>query len=271
MSARESCVVLVEDDYYARTWMELLLRRDWRTRVVGEVGSPTDLSSVLEDLKAHNERIDLALIDTDVPFNEYWLKEVLAKLTKFSPRAAVLFTGVAANNKIAGLLASPNFAGYVLKAEICHSLAWAVSLAAEGNLVVTPGVCNLFGNNNAPPRGTLILDGRKPVIPLSKRDQERARMAFIFSMERHELADELGLTDDFSYGMVSELYEKIGLNDVLDGTVEPEQFFGSHPVVAAHVRRTLDHLKRTKSKKAKDKETLAFHLLTLPDIDEIGS
>ena len=34
---------------------------------------------------------------------------------------------------------------------------------------------------------------------------------------------------DYSYGMVSALYKKMGLDDVLEGKVEPEQYFGHHP------------------------------------------
>jgi hypothetical protein len=94
-------------------------------------------------------------------------------------------------------------------------------------------------------------------------------MAFIYSMERHAMANELGISEDFSYGVVSALYDKMGLDDVLSGSVDPEQYFGSHPAVISYLKLTLEHLKRTGSKKAKNKETLAFHLFTMPDIQEI--
>ena len=32
---RDIHVILIEDDLYARDYMAILLRRDWRTRVVG--------------------------------------------------------------------------------------------------------------------------------------------------------------------------------------------------------------------------------------------
>jgi DNA-binding NarL/FixJ family response regulator len=268
--AKEIRVLLVEDDFYARNWMELLLRRDWRTKVVDEVKSPAELASALEEINKHNKRVDIILIDTDVPRDPNWLVEALRNLSRHSPNTAILFTGIAPNHQVAKLLAQPNFAGYILKDEIRYSLPWAVSLAAERHMVVTPGVCELFDENNPLPPGTLILDGSQPIAALTKIEEKRSRMVFIFSMERHEFAHEEEITEDFSYGVVSALYKKLGLNNILEGEVEPEQFFGNHPAVLSHLEETLDHLNKSKSKKAKDKETLAFHLLTLPDIEEIS-
>ncbi|MEI7850038.1 MAG: hypothetical protein WCK35_29870 [Chloroflexota bacterium] len=276
---KEIRVILVEDDFYARNWMEMLLRRDWRTKVVGDAGNPVALSILLKEMQTHEERADLILIDTDIPYNNNWLSEALDSLLKHSPKAAVLFTGVTASNQIARLRAQPNFAGFILKDEIRYALAWAVSLAAEGHTIITPGVCDSFENTNPLPRGTLILDGRNPIARFSKRDTEAARLAFMFSMERRDLADELEISEDYSYGLVSSLYEKMGLNDVLKGDVDPEQYFGNHPAVKAHLKQAFETIqkvdakkatsKKNQSKKIKDKETLAFHLLTLPYIEEI--
>jgi hypothetical protein len=36
---KELNVIIVEDDPYARDFMSMLLRRDWRTQVVGEFSS----------------------------------------------------------------------------------------------------------------------------------------------------------------------------------------------------------------------------------------
>jgi len=272
---KEAQVLLVEDDIYARNWMELLLRRDWRTRVVGEVSNPVKLNSTIKDLKKHNERVDLVIIDTDIPYNPNWLPEVLRSLEINSPESRVLFTGVEPDLQIANLRTHANFAGYVLKDEICNSIAWAVSMASEPCIIVTPGVRNLFNKVNVLPPGSLILDGRKPIAleRLNNLEKKRSQMAFIFSMERHEFADEAGISEDYSYIVVSSLFEKIGLNDMLEDTLEEgavlDHYFSNYPVVMTHLKTTLEHLEETKSKKAKDKETLAFHLLTLPVIEEI--
>ena len=268
----ETSVLLFEDDFFARKWMELLLRRDWRTRVVGEANNPADLNGILDDLNKHEKRVDIFLIDTDMAHDPNWLAEALHKLKKQSPSTGIIFTGVEPNTQVSKWLGQSNFWGYILKDEIHCSLAWAVSLAAEHHIIVTPGVCNLFDGTNPLPTGTLILDGRNP-IPLtdfSDLEEKRARMAFIFSMGRREFADEEVISSDFSYGVVSALYKKMGLNDIIRGKAEPEQFFKGHPAVLSHLKKTIEHLKNTNSKKAEDKETLAFHFLTLPDIEEIS-
>jgi DNA-binding NarL/FixJ family response regulator len=266
---REIRVLLAEDDFYARNWMEMLLRRDLRTKLVGEVSEPAGLSAALEDINRHRERVDLILVDTDIPQSPRWLTEVIRNCEKYSPKTAILFTGCVPNAQVARLRTSSNFVGYILKEEIRYSLAWAVSLADKERIVITPGVFNFFDKNYTFPSGSLMLDGREPIANFSKRELERARMAFIYSMERHEMAHELGISEEFSYGVVSALYDKLGLDDVLDGRVDPEQYFGSHPAVINYLKLTLEHLKRTGSKKAKNKETLAFHLFTMPDIQEI--
>lgn len=300
---KEVNVLIVEDDFYARNAMELLLRRDWRTRVFREVGNPADFSKALSDLNKQQakdkedgvEKAYLVLIDTDIPLdpNSNWLNETMRNLEKQSPTTRALFTSVKPNAQIVKMLVMSNFAGYVLKDEIRYSLAWAVAYTRRYKLVVTPGVCDIFEGTNPLPHGTAVLDGRNQFAGLSRQDTERARMAFIFSMERHEIANESGITEEYSYGVSSDLFKKIGLNDVLSGEMDPKDYFGDHPSVLAHVEQAIAALqeaeeqdlpennrgKKPKGKnkadaakmpKTANKETLAFHLLTLPDIDEIS-
>jgi DNA-binding NarL/FixJ family response regulator len=269
---REVRVLLVEDDFYARGWMEMLLRRDWRTRVVGEADQARGLAVLLQALRAGQTRVDLALIDTDILATGGRLSEMLEMVARQLPHAQVLLSGVRPNPGVVQVPGEGQFAGYVLKDEIRYALAWAVSLAMEGHFVLTPGVRDLLGPL---PTGSLVLDGRNPVANFSKRDADAARLAFMFSMERRDLADELEISEEYSYGLVSSLYEKMGLNDILKSDASTEQYFGSHPAVQAHIRETIESLRGKEpggmAHKIKDKETLAFHLLTLPEIEEAGS
>jgi hypothetical protein len=278
--SKVSSVLIVEDDFYALNWMELLLRRDWRTRVIEVVGNPVELSNVLWNLdekfkkiykELHHEKklVDVILIDTDIPHDPQWLAEMLRCVEKYSPKSAILFTGVEPVNQIVKLMALPNVFGYVLKDEIRYSLSWAVSLASEYRYVVTPGILRICTDNTPLKSGTLIMDGRKSfshLIQGSKVDENRVRMMFLFSMQRHEVADEEGISEAYTYGVASSLYDQLRLDDILQGSIDPASLLGDHPIVLDHLKQTLEHLKKTGSKKAKDKETLAFHLLTLPDI-----
>lgn len=290
--ATDTNVLLVEDDFYARHMLELLLRRDWRTRVVGEANAPADVARVLSEIHDDELTVDLILLDTDIPHDPNWLTETLNNLVKHAPHKPILFIGMAPNSRVAKLFTQPYFAGYILKNEIRYSLAWAVSLAAEGHMVTTPGARNLLENVRPLPTGALILDGRNLIAAFSKLNAERARLALIFSMERQEIADELKKDDEYSYGIVSALFDAIGLNDVLLGEVQPEEYFGTHPVVLRHVNHAIEAIKKAEVKaldksqkadgpkrrgkpakvkmaKVKEKESLAFHLLTLPEIDPI--
>jgi DNA-binding NarL/FixJ family response regulator len=277
---KEVKVLIVEDDFYSRQWMELLLRRDWRTQVVGEVANPTELISLLHDLHRHSESVDLVIIDTEIPQDDHWLREVLEVIRIQNHEVLLLFVSVAPNLQIAQLLRQPNVAGYILKGEICHALAWAVALAAEDKKILSPGIYDLLKGDLSFPSKTLVLDGRNPVANFSPRDTEASRLAFMFSMERRDLADEMMISEDYSFGLVSSLYEKLGLNDLIRGDVRLDQIFADQPVIQFHFQQVIDFIKTRKDDekaddtkfklKVKDKETLAYHMLTMPLIEEIN-
>lgn len=275
--ARIVNVLLVEDDFYSRNLMEMLLRRDWRTSIVDEVGSPENLYKALESLEDQNLRVDLVLIDTDIPSNQNWLPEVMNHISSLSEKTSILFTSTSPNMIIYPLLKQKKCAGYILKNEIRFALAWAVMFASENKFVVTPGIHKFQQNLFYFPKNTIILNGHNKIGNFTEREAEAARMAFLFSMERRDLADEMVISEEYSYGLVSELYEKMGLNDILSKDVDPKDFFGEQPIIQKHLDETFTYLKKAEKKKTpnenakrvkiKDKETLAFHLMTLPEID----
>ena len=78
------------------------------------------------------------------------------------------------------------------------------------------------------------------------------------------MADELKISDQWSYGVVSELYEKLGLNDLADDKDAIFSSLENDPIMKIHIDEILAELGT--SKKARDLETLAFHILTLPEI-----
>jgi len=293
MMDRDINVIIVEDDIYARYWMELMLRRDWRTRVIGQAQDGATLAGILDDFEKHNQRVDLILIDVDIPDNPNWLNRVLTILEKKKQKAVILFTGVNPRSQVIKLMERPGVSGFILKAEIVYSLVWAILYAVNHHFVITPGVTKSFASENSLPNGTVILDGRYLTANLQEKISDRARMAFIFSMERNELADELGVDEDYAYGITSDLFEKIGLNDVLRGEIEPKEYFDNNPIVLAHIMQAIHDMKKDtieekkgykgdivpqnngipqleRLPKIKEKETLAFHLLTLPMIEEIS-
>jgi hypothetical protein len=112
-----------------------------------------------------------------------------------------------------------------------------------------------------------MLEGRYAVQNLTPHQAHVARLAFLFSMERRDLADELGVTEDWGYGLVSAVYEKIGLKDILSGDVDLSGYLGHHELLTSHFEQIKETSKG--SGKARDMETLAFHLLTMPEMREL--
>jgi hypothetical protein len=61
------------------------------------------------------------------------------------------------------------------------------------------------------------------------------------------------------------LYEKLGLNDLAQDNGDLLTSLENDPMIKIHMDEILAELGT--SKKAKDLETLAFHILTLPEIN----
>ena len=258
-------VAIVEDDPYARNWMALLAARDLRTRVVGEVDEPSGLIRMLE--KSY-QRVDLILLDTDIPSGEDWIPRIRNTLKALDKYPLIICTGILANYRVLIQLTDPFFTGYVLKDEIDNSLAWAISLAVKGNWVITDSIQALASEVNFPlPKPCVVLEGRYAVQNLTAHQAHVARLAFLFSMERRDLADELGVTEDWGYGLVSAVYEKIGLKDILSDESNVQDYLGKHTLLSTYFTRIKDETEGIG--KTRDMETLAFHLLTMPEIREL--
>ncbi len=266
MPKTEFLIAIVEDDPFARNWMALLAARDWRTRVGGEFDEPLKLIPLLHKKATY---IDLVLMDTDIPGGENWIPEILGAISGLPHPPAILCTGVRANPEVLGRMAHPSFVGYILKNEINFSLAWAIDIAMTGKWVITEGVRTLASAMRfAIPHPCVVMDGRKTLqSTLSKRQADVSRLAFLFSMERKELADELGIVEDWGYGLVSQIYEQLGVKDILNDSEAEMSYFADQPLILSHIEKIKAEGKN--SVKAHDLETLAFHIITMPEMVEI--
>jgi CheY-like chemotaxis protein len=267
MPKTEFQIAIVEDDPFARNWMALLAARDWRTRLAGEFDEPLKLLPLLHQKASH---VDLILLDTDIPCGEDWIPEILRGISSMEHPPVILCTGTRANADVLARMKNSYFVGYILKNEISYSLAWAIDIALTGKWVITEGVRSLAAEMRYMlPSPCVVLDGRKTLqSTLSKHQAEVSRLAFLFSMERRELADELGIVEDWSYGLVSQIYEQLGVKDILnDDEGELKSYFGDQPLILAHVEKI--QASGRNSIKAHDLETLAFHIITMPEMVEL--
>jgi len=257
-------VSIMSDDVYARNWMSLLVVRDWRTRLVGEMNCQMDPYALL----AQNEqRCDFLLVDLDTLSSNPSLLSTLNNQEQTNKLIKIIGIGSRFESRFLSRLKPELLAGYLIKDEIGNALGWAITFAADGKLVFTPTTSNAAFD--------LALDLSKEKIILKKRIQEGftdhqkeiARMAIIYSVGRRDLADELKISDQWSYGMVSELYDKLGVEDLFSGEETSLLLLQDDPKITKKLDKIIDDL-GTGGKKARDLETLAFHLLTMPLIEE---
>ena len=259
MMFEEVHVVLVEDDPYGRDLMAMLLWRDWRTRVVGETGSLSDLAEGLSGPKAQ-----IIIVDTEHPENPEWVPEATRIIQAFQPKAGILCVATHADWGNFSRFCQPPYCGYVLKHEIAYSLAWAVCLAAVGHWVVTPSVEKMAVEKGLRP---VVLSGENPYPGLTIQEAETARQGILFNLPRQNLANEKCKSPDTIYEYISKAYEKLGVKGICEGKVAVEDFFSSQGAFLHYFKPGLDHIwKMASGAKAREKDTLAFHLLTLPEI-----
>lgn len=259
---KDILVGLLEDDVFARNWMALLLVRDWRTRVVGEFSSQSEFFAFIRDSR---QPIDVLIFDVEQFGDQFPLRGFCESLEENCAGTKILLIGVQPEPRLISQMVHENVAGYVLKSEIGYSLSWVITFIADGRFVLTPSTRALaHGANFLLPPTTLVLDGRKTLPGFTDHEAEVARIAFIFSAGRRELADELKISEQWSYGLVSELYKKMGLTDIIAGEVDLFSYIGKSEIIKNKFAEIIDELGA--SKKAKDMETLAYHVLTMPEI-----
>lgn len=260
-------VLIIEDDPYARDLMSLLLTRDWRTRVIGEVADEGDLTLFLHD---EMQKVDVVVLDTEMP-GEPGIPARLAELARdmIAP-PKILYTGTRANRDILEEVMNGGCAGYVLKQDVLYALGFAVALTAKGNCVITPGI-QQAAQRFAFPNGTIILDGRRLTENFSRREKELIRLGIIFNLAIRDIADELVLGAGWVSEIVSTIYKKLGVREILTGEIPLDMYF-TNEAVLSHcqeiIKRTASKNPGGKLRKAPWMSTLAFHLLTVPEVIE---
>ena len=162
---KELNVIIVEDDPYARDFMSMLLRRDWRTRVVGEFSSLSGME-LKQALRSPSAHVDILLLDTEVANDENWPGRVV-QMTRLLPRPPlIVFTCTSPEPHILERILATKGGGYIAKNELLYALATAIASAAKGQFVITPGVLIVAGRLELP-KHTLIMDGTLPVASFS--------------------------------------------------------------------------------------------------------
>lgn len=268
MDAKDNRVLIIEDDPYARDLMAVLLTRDWRTRVVGEVGREGQVGNL------SHRRVDVALLDTEIPGDPEWPFRMADNARAGRQIPMILCTGTHADAGVLTRVLGSGFDGYIIKGEVRYALASAVMLAAKGQWVTTRGVQKLaYERRLTLPARAVVIDGKGPVAEFTQREAEIARLAVLFSFAQRDLADELQIRPDEVGKLVSRVYRKLRVQEILTGELQPELYFEDGAVLD-YIKTILKRVARRQSRagqavKAPEMATLAFHLLTAPEVEEV--
>lgn len=265
---KELNVIIVEDDPYARDFMSMLLRRDWRTRVVGEYSSVSGME-LKQALRSPSVHADILLLDTEVANDENWPAKVV-QMTRVLPRPPlILFTCTSPEPHILERILDAKGAGYIAKNEVLYALATAITAVAKGQFVITPGVLIVSGRLELP-KHTLIMDGTMPVANFTTREKDLTRLGLLFNLAQRDIADDLYISTDFVAEVMGQIYDKLGVREILDGEKALERFFQDEKV-RERCEEILEQYAANGTRagrKAPGMSTLAFHLLTVPETTE---
>jgi DNA-binding NarL/FixJ family response regulator len=265
-------VLIVEDDPYARSLMALLLSRDWRTRVVADFGSDEEVGLRNFLLQPVNP-VDVMIVDTETPVDERWPLQAAHIGLSVAHPPAVLFTCTTPRADSYHRLPHDAAGGYIVKGEILYALATAVSMAAQGKYVITPGILEIIGRNRLP-KETYVIDGRVPVARFTARETDLVRLGILFGLAQRDISDELVVSTDFIGEVMGQVYDKLGLHEIFSGDTDLEDYI-SDPAVLERCQAILDRARGSEGdvhsiRKAPWMSTIAFHLLTVPEVEQIA-
>lgn len=255
-------VVILSEDIFSRNWMAQLIMRDWRTQVMGEAATLADLQDLLKGSSARY--IDVLIVDVDNTESD--LLSICDMVNSLSPDLMVILISKRADPDLLTWVHEPYIGGYLVKEEVEISLAWAVVKVVQGFLVLSKSVESLaISNRLSFDKDCIVLDGIEAGEYLSPAENRKARLAFVVSMSRGNLADELILSPNSSMTLVSNLYNQIGMNDLLNGDDWIQFKIEENTLILSHLEKG-NGGKKYKTDKHTAKETLAYHIYTKPKI-----
>lgn len=259
-------VVIAEDDLYSCDLMAFLLSRDRRIRVIAE---GTEAIHAIETKDAAVLGTNVVLLDTELPGEPERPFSLLRQL-RYRKQVKVICTGTAPDEKTLHRATENGAGGYILKDEAHYALGEVVIHAAAGSWVTTPGVVAAARRSQIPlPRPAVVISGARRLDALDDEDRNLARLAILFNQPYKDIGDELGVGAGHVGDLVSALYGRIGLTAILEGKERASDYFSNPEILAlfeAAIRR-----RQQNARARSEMKTLAFHLLTLPEILELGT
>lgn len=209
-------VLVVDDDFFARSDLLGRLARHSRVRVVGEADGPEPALSLLHSgqLEAQPQVI---LVDLAYEQAEIDMAHFIAEACKLIPGVKVLGMSVRQDETLALQAIRAGAAGVVWKNEVRSRICTAVIRTQEGFCMFTAGVvARLCGQDRLLPDEVRVV-GRPEDRQFTPRVSQVARLWCEEGMSAREIAQELHLTVSTIRGYVKEIYQVLGVADRPEG------------------------------------------------------
>ena len=294
-------VLIVEDDPYASDLILMLLSRDYRTQVAGELSNCANLAIFDSPSHLHDSKkackddivgddyfdidfnaIDVIILDTSVSQEVNQSIKIIEKISGWKKPPKIICTCTYPNGAILQKLSKFDcFSGYLIKREILYSIASAVCLAYEDNFIITPGIVPLMEKERG--KRTLILTSKemeKVKKEFNKIGREVIRLGLLFNLPDNEIQDEIRISDAYVRGIKHKEYGNLHLLDIVSNQVSLDEAFYNpfldNQKINQNYQETLNKMLKQKERrregktnsKFRNESTLAFHLLTRPEIKE---
>jgi DNA-binding NarL/FixJ family response regulator len=265
-------VVVFEDDPYAKDLILKLLSRDWRTRIAGEFDSLSQ-AAFQQFLAKPANIVDTIIIDTEVPKNPRLPLDIFEVVQSLPEPPELLFTCTVPTPRYWNnvLIDYDFFGGYLVKQEVLYALGSVVTLAAQGYAVTTKSIALMQPPVSAD-RKIAIVDGSQAIQNFTPREKEILRLGIIYNQSQRDMQDELVLSRDWISEVLSSIYEKLQIKEILAGEIPLNTYF-TDAVVLSRAQSIIDQYKDKTGginlRHAPWIATLAFHLLTIPDIQKV--
>ncbi len=289
-------VLLIEDDHFASNMIMMLLAKDFRTHVIGELSNHIDseiFNSLTQLRKAKKESgggylnanpkhpIDVVILDTEVPWNKDIPSKVMENFSKWASPPKILCTCTYPDEKtLKSLSKFECFSGYIVKSDVLYCIASAVCLAGTGYTVISPQICPLLEEGDI-----TNLRGETLIISYPKQEKkiringnlsaDIIRLKLIFNLPQSEIQEELFTSEKYARQVITKKYSNLHMSDIVFERIKLDELL-SNPYI--NNRKIIEHygriipnvLAKRSSKKRNPKfrnmDTLAFHLMTIPDI-----
>ncbi|RJQ32690.1 MAG: DNA-binding response regulator [Actinobacteria bacterium] len=188
-------VMLIDDDYYVRQALEMLIRRDPKTTITGSVEQPEEVVDKLASFKT-NQYPDLILLDLKFENSPLSGIDVILKIREVNQEVKILVTSMVQNEAEIIEAISRGADGFVWKNESGEGIVSAIAKVHEGRFVITKSVAEkIMGKTKELSEYSIdILPEAKNYQNLTEGLRKTMYLYCFCGMSAKEIAQELNLS-----------------------------------------------------------------------------